>query len=221
MKQGVNDISLNIGNSEIDDAYLGSVQVYSSIPLPYDARVEYLASNSQAYIDTGISGGNDNLEITCEFKYTTHIQYAAIYGNYVADANNGVRFILNTSGSTYVNNNTKCVGGAAPACSINNWHTIVSTQSTTKMDGVSVTTPTTMGTTNNGNIAIFNRSLTNPNTSRDIGAQIKSFKIKDNGVLVLDMIPVRVGSVGYMYDKVSGQLFGNVGTGAFTYGNDV
>lgn len=37
---------------------------------------------------------------------------------------------------------------------------------------------------------------------------------------VLDLIPVRVGDVGYMYDRVSGQLFGNSGTGAFIIGPD-
>ena len=36
----------------------------------------------------------------------------------------------------------------------------------------------------------------------------------------VDLIPVRVGQVGYMYDKVSGQLFGNVGTGDFGLGPD-
>lgn len=46
-------------------------------------------------------------------------------------------------------------------------------------------------------------------------------KIWDNGTLVRDYIPVRVGTTGYMYDKVSGQLFGNAGSGSFTYGNDV
>jgi hypothetical protein len=38
--------------------------------------------------------------------------------------------------------------------------------------------------------------------------------------LVLDLIPVRVGQTGYMYDKVSGQLFGNAGTGSFILGPD-
>ena len=33
------------------------------------------------------------------------------------------------------------------------------------------------------------------------------YKHKKNGVLVADLIPVRVGQVGYLYDKVSGQLF--------------
>lgn len=42
-----------------------------------------------------------------------------------------------------------------------------------------------------------------------------------NGVCVRNFIPVRVGNVGYMYDKVSGQLFGNSGTGSFILGPDV
>ena len=48
-----------------------------------------------------------------------------------------------------------------------------------------------------------------------------SFKIWKNGVFVRDYIPVRKGTVGYLYDRVSGKLFGNAGTGAFTYGNDL
>lgn len=42
--------------------------------------------------------------------------------------------------------------------------------------------------------------------------------IKENGVVVRDFVPCRVGQVGYMYDKVSGQLFGNSGTGDFILG---
>ena len=42
-----------------------------------------------------------------------------------------------------------------------------------------------------------------------------------NGTNVADFIPVRVGSVGYMYDRVSGKLFGNAGTGDFVLGPDV
>jgi hypothetical protein len=36
----------------------------------------------------------------------------------------------------------------------------------------------------------------------------------------MDLIPVRIGNVGYMYDKVSGQLFENQGTGNFILGPD-
>lgn len=45
-------------------------------------------------------------------------------------------------------------------------------------------------------------------------------KVYEDGVLTHDLIPVRKGSVGYMYDRVSGQLYGNVGSGAFILGPD-
>ena len=47
-----------------------------------------------------------------------------------------------------------------------------------------------------------------------------SFSIEANSKAILDLIPVRVGDVGYMYDRVSGQLFGNQGTGDFIIGPD-
>lgn len=46
------------------------------------------------------------------------------------------------------------------------------------------------------------------------------FTCYDNNKKTLDLIPVRVGQTGYMYDKVSGQLFGNSGTGEFILGPD-
>ena len=47
-----------------------------------------------------------------------------------------------------------------------------------------------------------------------------SFSIEANSKTILDLIPVRVGDVGYMYDRVSGQLFGNSGKGEFIIGPD-
>ena len=44
---------------------------------------------------------------------------------------------------------------------------------------------------------------------------------KASGEIVRDLIPVRVGNVGYMYDKVSKELFANAGSGSFTLGGDI
>lgn len=50
--------------------------------------------------------------------------------------------------------------------------------------------------------------------------EIYKATIYEDDVLLRDFIPVRVGQVGYMYDKVTGQLFGNAGTGSFILGPD-
>jgi hypothetical protein len=54
--------------------------------------------------------------------------------------------------------------------------------------------------------------------------RVSAFSISQSGALVRDYIPVRVGSgssaVGYLFDRASGQLFGNAGTGSFTVGPD-
>lgn len=42
-----------------------------------------------------------------------------------------------------------------------------------------------------------------------------------NGVKLRDFLPVRVGEVGYMYDQVSGELFGNAGGGSYILGPDI
>ena len=47
-----------------------------------------------------------------------------------------------------------------------------------------------------------------------------SFSIEKSGEKIIDLIPVRKRSIGYMYDRVSGQLFGNQGTGDFIIGPD-
>ena len=50
--------------------------------------------------------------------------------------------------------------------------------------------------------------------------RIMKFEVIRNGEKVADIIAVRKDGVGYMYDRVSGKLFGNAGTGAFVIGPD-
>lgn len=67
--------------------------------------------------------------------------------------------------------------------------------------------------------------LCSPTASSSFIGRLYLLQIWDaNGVLIFDGVPVRVGSgssaVGYLFDRVSGELFGNAGTGAFTIGPD-
>lgn len=192
--------------------------------LPYDAQVEWLGSDSTAYIDTGVNGNNYYLRFTGHFIYTTHVNYGAIYGNYVSDNHNGTRLILNYASNTAISClNTKCTtnGNTIVTLPINVKHSFLANYNEVTIDSTTTTVSNKgSGTTNNGNVCLFNRSLTNT-ANRNIGLKIYDLQIYDNGVLIRDYIPVRVGTVGYMYDTVSGELFGNSGTGTFTYGNDV
>ena len=52
-------------------------------------------------------------------------------------------------------------------------------------------------------------------------AKIAWLKVRIGNNIVYDLIPVRIGTTGYMYDKVSGELFGNSGTGDFVLGPDI
>lgn len=54
-----------------------------------------------------------------------------------------------------------------------------------------------------------------------ISSRIYKFRIDNNGMTELDLIPVRIGGKGYMYDKVSGKLFGNSGEGKFILEPDI
>ena len=51
--------------------------------------------------------------------------------------------------------------------------------------------------------------------------KLYSFTLSENNTQIMDMIPVCVGTTGYMYDKVSKTLFGNAGTGNFVLGSDI
>ena len=50
--------------------------------------------------------------------------------------------------------------------------------------------------------------------------RIYYFSAYNNGVKVNELMPVRIGQVGYLYDKISGTLYANNGTGTLTLGPD-
>lgn len=186
--------------------------------------VKYLKSNSSQYINTGVAGGSDTQEIDIVFKYTTYVAWGAIFANNVADSYNGVRLLCYpSSGQLCSNLNTVCTtqGNQYFNCSLNTIHHVIIKKSEIIVDGVSTTrTKLSSGTANTTNICLFNRSITNPATGRNIGLEVYQFKISDNGNLVRDLVPMlRLSdSKPGMYDKASKQFFTNIGTGEFLYG---
>ena len=181
----------------------------SGAPLPYDAEVEYLESTKTQLIDTGyVLSASDKIVVQFYFQ---------------ADDINGSRTMLGCrepklwitsglcrfNGENYASINTLRKLGA--------WNSISIDKDYCTCNGTTV--PMSKGTFEDNSLSLFLFGA-NGAPSTNTNGRISSCKIYHSGVLVHDYIPVRKDGVGYMYDKISGQLYRNAGTGAFVIGPD-
>ena len=195
--------------------------------LPYDAEVEYLQSDGNAYIDTGVkitSSLRVDLNVTIlptvpgntplfGGRVSSSSKNYSIY--YYMDDNDGWQWRYSATSKIYriANNMTKGDYHISNAA-------YVRTMVITGAYAGSVTATSTSFTTDL-NFFIFGANNNGAVGVRRSDFYIKNFKLYDGSTLVRDYIAVRVGQVGYFYDKVSKNLFGNAdGTGAFNFGND-
>jgi hypothetical protein len=193
--------------------------------LPYDAEVEYLESTGTQYIDTGVvptnttgvliectvptNNSRDNIvtgarqdsgntRYWIDFDWSNHDTFYFGFGSFTPDADNSLR---------------QYEGGRVQV-GMNYQNGRICTLNGEKFSNlpISGSLPTITKS-----IYCFRANYSNPFT---YSGKIFSLKITDGLTLVCDFIPVRVGTIGYLYDRVSGALFGNQGTGDFVLGPD-
>ena len=234
---GTNKVDkMYLGGTAIGKAYLGDDLVYDSSGggitpvLPYDAEIEFLQSSGTQYINTSISPSTSfECEIKAEFtqnqagfdtllgSYTSTSEYGvalAIRATYEANAGY-IQFGANGSGTSLIVSSIQTLGLHTYKTSLKN--------STLKVDVDGTVNSRTWGTGQSPSslpMYMFARNKGGGTIGNYSKAKVYYCKIWNGGNLVFDAIPVRVGSTGYMYDRVSGQLFGNLGSGSFTLGND-
>jgi hypothetical protein len=214
-----------LGSTELKNIAIGDELLLSSepTPLPYDAEIEYLESTGTQCIDTGYTPVIGD-SLYCYFLINgtinnTNLQslYSAGAGSYqfihlIAKSNsvNGAYFKYFASGAAKYLNYYPSNG---------NWYALNVSSSGKAVIGnyTSTSTPTNELDGNSKALRLFKRV----DDSFPFIGRIGRFYIEHNGIMKLDLIPVRIGQVGYMYDKVSGQLFDNAGTGNFILGNDI
>lgn len=191
--------------------------------LPYDAEIEYLESTGTQWIDTGFkANGGAVVEYKCKFKQYNQILVGS--HNPASNNSNGYnRFLFSPITANIVQFN-KCTyfDQLEYSSNIDNDYIIyfdaVRYNRLGKINNqvvVNQSTPEILKPINN--IVCFLRQY-----SMVVNAgRLYWLKIQDSEYnLVRDFIPARVGTTGYLYDKVSGQLFGNAGTGSFILGPD-
>ncbi len=198
------------------------------IELPYDAEVSYLQGDGAAYIKTGIYA-----DANTRFEVAVNIQNPS--GN------------LNIIGSRISTNEGNLIAyygwGATAADKAWNWRygtellgldhsgatgdflvSNVSAANILAVSGASSGSVSASSASFSGKemyLFVWNKGDDSPGTIAGSALKIKSCKIYQGQNLVRNYIPVRVGQVGYLYDRVSRTLFGNAASsGAFTVGAD-
>lgn len=207
--------------------------------LPYDARVEYLESTGTQWIDTGTS-----MKYGDVFEFDFNITNLTSSGNYqggyvlaslVPNASSrsyalgwyqhntyGRHFLFcfSNDSSSYTTFPTPYSGVRYKVtCHAERGNMVMTVNGTMYVD-------TANNTEQDGLLTVFARAKTASAgrvTSVNVISKLRLYSLKHyrGGVLIHDYIPVRVGSVGYLYDRVSGQLLGNRGTGVFGFGTDI
>lgn len=185
--------------------------------LPYDAEVEYLESAGNCVIRTPIIPTGDDIRIQTKvlFKgYTDGGSFIPWFYTYVNEQTNTYRIVRTNTTTTSIllyNGARANGGGVSYNITLNNIYNIDFNRNRYTINTSSGNLSTVKGTENSGYLYLF---------SPKFKGAFFFFRVWKDDVLMLDLIPVRKGNVGYMYDKVSGELFGNAGTGQFILGPD-
>ena len=191
-------------------------------PLPYDAEVEYLESTGTQYIDTGIACNTDTDVLQVTFSISSFVSFCGVAGYRVGASDHN--FAIGYNGTNVMSadcNNSNYANSRAQisdAVANTDYTIIISRQGRYIYKGNSLVESNTITSDifTTGDIYIFAvNGIQNYSQIR-----VKSVQIKRNGEEYMTLIPVRKGNTGYLYDKVSGRLFGNQGTGSFIVGPD-
>lgn len=199
--------------------------------LPYDAEIEYLGFTGTQYIDTGVPADTVNVEASAKIRINSSNDIYGILAAYdvatgirfyLLDYNNGFIYTCKFSGIfTWANTARLSYADTTSFRTYSSAQTSSSVTITRVETQVTTTVGVSSSSTSGINYSLGARNYSTGSIERIFHGDIAAVWIKQNGVYVRDFIPVRVGTVGYMYDRVSGQLFGNQGTGAFVIGPDV
>lgn len=210
------------GNSGTGNFIIGT----DRIEKPYDAEVEYIKSSGTEYIDTGyIPTANTHIIMRAAYKnnnYTDNMNgemesstNRRFHWGVVNNTNENTLYYHFACGSKY--------GDIAQIPFDNNIHTFeLFGSGECKIDASSFAMSSGELTyTVSKSLTLFAR-----NDASSVGKFINDmelyyFQIYESDALVMDFIPVRVGVTSYLYDKIGKRLYGNLGTGYLTHGDDI
>lgn len=200
------------GNAGTGDFVLGP----DVVELPYQ-EVEYLENIGDSYITTDyipIIGDTIHVDYKNTVVPTGQTRMAVFWAGTDTYQIGLLRYDASVS---YVDLFTSSALAFRVGMGTGHWFGFNMSGNIASMNTTSVTFSGQSALVNNTNMWLFRRR----NDSQPHFGSIKCFWAERNGERIIDLVPIRIGTTGYMYDKVSGQLYGNSGTGDFILGDDV
>lgn len=183
---------------------------------PYYCEVEYLESTGTQWIDTGYAVNTSTDEVETYFQLITTDKYKWLMGEH----DNGARFGIGSGdgsnlrniaygASTYKVNDTEVY---------NSQHYFNANSNGVYVNGTQVHAFESFSSTST--VYLFNLNISGAGSGAS--GRIWRYTHKRNGAIIRDFIPVLDWNMTpCMYDRVTEQLFYNIGTGNFIAGREI
>ena len=183
-------------------------------PLPFDAECEYVTVPVGAYILPEVQTISPEVNLYSQIKISSPPSASAGFfiGNWSGAATGSTQIVFNAASTCAVINGNNAttvsssgvVGQLGVVALQGNKITIGATTSSSAPN-VAARAPLDIGV----GACVLATGEVDASTITGVQTDIASFVIRSGGAATRDFVPVRIGTVGYLYDKVSGRLFGS------------
>lgn len=190
-------------------------------PLPYDAEVEYIEGTGTQWIDTGVLA-NDRTVARIRFIATEYTS-SVFFGNYLGNGHLFNFFIRGNNWSYF-----QLKSSTIQTTSFGSLNMVLNVElGNNYIKDLDTDTEVISGASQSGLVSDATLKWFYYDRSSIVSGKGKIYStvILDGADLIRNLVPVRFTnengvSEGALYDRVSGQIFRNAGTGAFVIGPD-
>lgn len=184
--------------------------------LPYDAEVEWIQGVPDYMIFCDVEVDNNGYSIASRVLIPSSSGYVDIFEKTRGKGETVNYWFLTLAPYNQMSFNVNTTYGYFDVnSSIRNTIVDIHVFSNTVLlqwNNTSVSKTVSTPATGKGSIRLFTARTNRTNCVRMYYFRLQA----PDGSIIRDMIPVRKGNIGYMYDKVSGRLFGNANTTGYT-----